>query len=130
MPIATTMKPYIDLDRHFGDWRDDFARDGYAVIKGAIPADRAEQYRQRGFDWIEKWGLGFKRDDPSTWKKDMIPVVRKGGKSAIGLCLGDRDSRRRADGPGMFHHSVGHEAFLWDIRQYVPEATHSSSVQV
>lgn len=81
MPIATRIKPYIDLDRDFGDWRDDFARDGYYVVKGAIPADRAEQYRQRGFNWIENWGLGFRRDDPSTWTKEHIPVVRKGGES-------------------------------------------------
>lgn len=80
MPIAIGTNPYIDLDRHFGDWRDEFARDGYYVVKGAVPAERAEQYRQRGFEWIEKWGLGFKRDDPSTWIKDKLPVVRKGGE--------------------------------------------------
>lgn len=116
MPIATGIKPYIDLDREFGDWRDDFARDGYAVIKAAIPAERAEQYRQRGFDWIEKWGLGFKRDDPSTWTKDHIPVVRKGGQWHVQSVMMWSGLTKT----GMFHHSIGHEAFLWDIRQYVP----------
>lgn len=118
MPIATAIKPYIDLDQDFGDWRDDFARDGYAVIKGAIPADRAEQYRQRGFKWMEGWNLGFKRDDPTTWTKDKLPVVRKGG----GCCqVGPQGPSLgvTTDSSGMFHHSIGHEAFLWDIRQSV-----------
>lgn len=31
----------------YGDWRDDLIRDGYAVIKGAIPLDRAQSYADR-----------------------------------------------------------------------------------
>lgn len=40
-------------DSKFGDWRDDLARDGYAVIKGAIPRERAEQYADKMFSWLE-----------------------------------------------------------------------------
>ncbi|KGB79146.2 hypothetical protein CNBG_4984 [Cryptococcus deuterogattii R265] len=86
----------INLNQHFGDWRDDLARDGFVILKGAIPRERALAYRQSFFDWVEKWGMGFDQKDTSTWVPEKIPVVRKGG---------------------MFHHSVGHEAFVWEVRQ-------------
>lgn len=40
-------------DAKFGDWRDDLARDGYAVIKGAIPRERADKYADQMFTWLE-----------------------------------------------------------------------------
>ncbi|KII95905.1 hypothetical protein PLICRDRAFT_96719 [Plicaturopsis crispa FD-325 SS-3] len=88
---------FIDLTgQTFGDWRDDLAVNGFAVIKSVVTPEKAQTYCDRAYQWIENWGLGFKRDDPSTWTADKIPVVRKGG---------------------MFHHSIGQEAFLWDLRQ-------------
>jgi hypothetical protein len=40
-------------DATFGDWRDDLARDGYAVIKGAIPKERADKYADQMYSWLE-----------------------------------------------------------------------------
>ena len=40
-------------DRRYGDWRDDLVRDGYAVIKGAIPRERALSYANRMYGLIE-----------------------------------------------------------------------------
>ena len=40
-------------DAKFGDWRDDLARDGYAVIKGAIPRERANKYADQMYSWLE-----------------------------------------------------------------------------
>jgi hypothetical protein len=40
-------------DATFGDWRDDLARDGYAVIKGAIPEERANKYADQMYSWLE-----------------------------------------------------------------------------
>ena len=40
-------------DAKFGDWRDDLARDGYAVIKGAIPRERADKYANQMYSWLE-----------------------------------------------------------------------------
>jgi hypothetical protein len=37
----------------FHDWRDDLARDGYAVVKGAIPPAKALHYADRMFSWLE-----------------------------------------------------------------------------
>ncbi|GAA5856546.1 hypothetical protein JCM8547_005858 [Rhodosporidiobolus lusitaniae] len=88
----------IDLSGPFpdGDWRNDLARDGYAIIRGAVPEERALSYRDRAYEWIAKFPLGFDRDDKSTWTQEHLPMTKKGG---------------------MFHHSIGHEAFLWELRQ-------------
>jgi hypothetical protein len=40
-------------DPKFGDWRDDLARDGYAVVKGAIPEAKALDYADRMYSWLE-----------------------------------------------------------------------------
>jgi hypothetical protein len=40
-------------DTKYGDWRDDLARDGYAVVKGAIPRDRADKYADKMYNWLE-----------------------------------------------------------------------------
>jgi hypothetical protein len=37
----------------FGDFRDDLKRDGYAVIKGAVPKDRADKYAEQMIQWLE-----------------------------------------------------------------------------
>jgi len=37
----------------FNDWRDDLVRDGFAVVKGAIPADRAASYVDELHTWLE-----------------------------------------------------------------------------
>lgn len=37
----------------FGDFRDDLIRDGYAVIKGAVPKDRADSYGSAFYDFLE-----------------------------------------------------------------------------
>lgn len=37
----------------YGDFRDDLLRDGFALVKGAIPRERANQYGNRMFQWLE-----------------------------------------------------------------------------
>lgn len=37
----------------YGDFRDDLIRDGYAVIKGAIPRERADKYADSMYSWLE-----------------------------------------------------------------------------
>lgn len=41
-------------DSKYGDWRDDLARDGYAVVKGAIPQERALKYADQMCSWLER----------------------------------------------------------------------------
>lgn len=42
----------LDFNQTYGDFRDDLIRDGYAVIKGAVPADRAAQYVDEVHDFL------------------------------------------------------------------------------
>lgn len=37
----------------FGDFRDDLIRDGFAVVKGAIPRDRADGYADKMYKSLE-----------------------------------------------------------------------------
>lgn len=38
---------------NYGDFRDDLLRDGFALVKGAIPRERAEHYGNQMFQWLE-----------------------------------------------------------------------------
>lgn len=65
----------------FADWRDDLARDGYAVVRGAVPRERALEYRDRAKHWLkERSGeSGFSWDKPETWTADKMPIHIVGG---------------------------------------------------
>jgi hypothetical protein len=49
----------ISGEVNFGDFRDDLARDGFAVVKGAVPRDRTEAYGNKFYDYLE--GLYVRR---------------------------------------------------------------------
>ncbi|KAF2092033.1 phytanoyl-CoA dioxygenase [Saccharata proteae CBS 121410] len=80
----------------YGDWRDDFARDGYAVIKGAIPIERAKGYQQRAFNWLKSFDTPLDLSDPSTWTEANLPVQSKINTFSA--------------------YCVSHESFMWDAR--------------
>jgi hypothetical protein len=40
-------------DPVYNDWRDDLIRDGFAVIKGAIPQQRVEKYAEQMYNLLE-----------------------------------------------------------------------------
>lgn len=40
-------------DVHYGDFRDDLLKNGYAVVKNAVPRDRALKYADEIHDWLE-----------------------------------------------------------------------------
>jgi hypothetical protein len=66
------------LDKaNFGDWRDELVTSGYTVIKGAVPRERALEARNQAFQWLEDFPLGFKREDPSTYKNEHLPNHHK-----------------------------------------------------
>ncbi|KDE08197.1 hypothetical protein MVLG_01676 [Microbotryum lychnidis-dioicae p1A1 Lamole] len=92
--------PYADLldKQHFGDCRDELRDQGFAVVKEAIPREKALQYRARAFDWLAGHGYGFKKDDPATHTQEYLPMHFKGG---------------------MYHggaYSMGQQQWVWDIR--------------
>ncbi|TKX19833.1 hypothetical protein C1H76_8031 [Elsinoe australis] len=77
-------------------WQADLARDGYAVVKGAVPKERAAQYAERMHEYLEGFGLGYDRNDRSTWKSECLPEINNKG-----MCL---------------DYAVAHEDFVWDVR--------------
>lgn len=53
--IEPTNKLYTRGTEHkYGDFRDDLIRDGFAVIKGAIPRDRADNYADQLYRFLEE----------------------------------------------------------------------------
>lgn len=42
-----------NIDFVYGDFRDDLVRNGFAVVKGAIPRERADAYADQMFSWLE-----------------------------------------------------------------------------
>ncbi|PYH47361.1 MFS transporter [Aspergillus saccharolyticus JOP 1030-1] len=93
---STKLQSSQKQETRYGDFRDDFFRDGYAVIKGALTPERAKEYQSRALDWLESFGLGFDRNDKSTWKKENLPQSWKGGM--------------------YLHFSAAHEKYVWDVR--------------
>lgn len=91
-------KLFNNPEEVFSDFRDHILRDGYAVVKGAVPRERAEKYAEEMYSYLEtfKGGLGFKRFDPSTYQEKFLPVINEKG-----MCSG---------------YGVNHEKFTWDIR--------------
>ncbi|GAA5885037.1 hypothetical protein JCM6882_007205 [Rhodosporidiobolus microsporus] len=79
----------------YGDWRDDIVNKGYAVVP-AMAVEKALAIRDRAHSWMEGMGLGYKRDDASTFVQEKLPVNMKGG---------------------MIHsYGIGHTDWVWDTR--------------
>jgi hypothetical protein len=81
----------------FGDWRDDFFRNGYYVVKGAVPRERADSYRQRMLDWLCKFDFGFDINDKTTWVQKHLPMMMKGGM--------------------ILNYCAAHEKWAWEARR-------------
>lgn len=79
-PLFIKPKDLVDFSgMTFGDWRDDFHRDGYIVIKSVISPERAAYYRDKQLQWLHNFELGFDENDESTWTAEHLPVSFKGG---------------------------------------------------
>lgn len=79
-----------------GDWRDDILEQGYVVVKGAIPRDRAASYQNKAYEWLKSFDPDLDIDKPSTWDASKLPVQT------------DRNT--------FEHYSVVHEKFMWEAR--------------
>lgn len=91
-------------------------RDGFCVVKGAISPEKAISYSEDIHEWLESFGLGYKRDDPSTIKEEHLPIISpKGMVQAYGapheVCRISCHIRSlSADG-----HLV-QQSFTWNVR--------------
>ncbi|KAF2073858.1 hypothetical protein CYY_004818 [Polysphondylium violaceum] len=83
------------FDDNWPQWRKDLYNNGWAIVKNAITRERAEQYRQRFWDWVEVHRPGAKRNDPKSWSQHTL------GADMF---------------HGIIHGNIAHEQFMWDIR--------------
>ncbi|GAQ35731.1 hypothetical protein AtubIFM55763_004565 [Aspergillus tubingensis] len=75
-----TVKDLVDFsDRHYGDWRDEFHKNGCVVIKNVISPERAKYYCDKQIEWLKSFELGFDENDESTWTTEHLPISFKGG---------------------------------------------------
>ncbi|KAL3449851.1 hypothetical protein BJX65DRAFT_316607 [Aspergillus insuetus] len=80
-----------------GHWCRDLEKNGFAVIKGAIPLESALEYQQKAREWLKSFGndeLDFEK--PDTWVARNLPV-----QSTINT---------------FSAYGVAHEKFMWDAR--------------
>jgi len=73
MPHATL----LDVNEKYGDWRDDLFKDGFAIIRNAVSPENAAGYVEQMTQWLEKFPLGFDRNDRSTWTEEHLPANMK-----------------------------------------------------
>lgn len=69
---------------------------GWTVVQGAIPREKADAHASAAYAYLESFGLGFDRNDRSTWVPEKMPHFYKGGL--------------------YVNYGVGHEQFIWDIK--------------
>jgi ectoine hydroxylase-related dioxygenase (phytanoyl-CoA dioxygenase family) len=87
------MKHYTDQE--FGAYKNQLDVDGYVVVKNVVSKERAKQFQDGFFDYLEHLNPHIKRTDPKTWRGDNFPHTNH----------------------GLFHHNnVGHIMPLWEAR--------------
>lgn len=79
MVRGTPVLHCLDENTKYGDFRDDLARDGYAVVKGVLSKEKCDAYIDDIHDWLESFGLGYNRHDPSTVKEECLPIIHQKG---------------------------------------------------
>ena len=63
----------------YGDWRDEFHKNGCVLIKGVVSPERAKYYQEKQIEWLHNFDLGFDENNPETWTQEHLPISFKGG---------------------------------------------------
>ena len=73
-------KDLVEFDPNtvYGDWRDEFHKNGCVLIKNVISPEKAQYYCDKQIEWLKKFDLGFDENDESTWTAEHLPVSFKG----------------------------------------------------
>ncbi|ETS76416.1 hypothetical protein PFICI_11803 [Pestalotiopsis fici W106-1] len=94
----TMQSPFPDiLSEDYPDFRAEISKNRFAVIKNAVPRERAIQYEAKAHAWLNSFEAGLDLDDPSTWLAENLPLANSIGSYA--------------------HYCVAHEKFVWEARQ-------------
>lgn len=72
--IQTLPSLTLNSQNQYGDWRDDFFKNGYYIFKGAISKEKAtEYYYKKTLDWLQSFDNGFDLNNKETWTKEHLP---------------------------------------------------------
>lgn len=52
------------IDVTYGDFRDELLKNGFAVVKGAVPRDRALKYADGIYEWLEGLYVSHRGSSP------------------------------------------------------------------
>ncbi|KAH8900433.1 hypothetical protein GQ53DRAFT_862578 [Thozetella sp. PMI_491] len=96
-PASVRVFSPFKLEGTYGDFRDQLVQQGYVVVKGAIPAERARNYQQQALDWLRSFDPALDINDSSTWNESKLPV--------------------QTDKNTYEAYGVVHERFMWEARQ-------------
>jgi hypothetical protein len=94
----STMLPSLEVNAQvqYGDWRDQFFKEGYYVFKNAVSPEKAtDYYYKKALDWLQSFDNGFDINNKETWVKEHLPQSFK--NMYLGYC-------------------AAHEKFMWDAR--------------
>jgi hypothetical protein len=65
-------------------------------------------------------GFGYKKDDPSTWKVENLPVIsEKGSESRPGVLNYSKIPPLTMPAPAstvIMHYGISHEDWVWKVR--------------
>lgn len=94
-PQATALPSlFVNSKRQYGDWRDDFFKNGYYIFKQAIAPEKAQNYYyKKAIDWIPSFDNGFDLNNKDTWTSEYLPKkhqehVRELLQCTREVCLG------------------------------------------
>ncbi|KAJ9113855.1 hypothetical protein QFC19_000048 [Naganishia cerealis] len=99
------------------NFMDDLTRDGFVVVRNVLPVTEAQKYAQKAEDWLEGFSLGYKRDDPATWKRENLPGNKRQvlyPPQSFKSCQSDIDVFFFSGIISNF--SIAHAQWVWDLK--------------
>mgnify|MGYP001658208892 CR=1 FL=1 len=86
----------LNAQNKYGDWRNDFFKNGYYIFKVAVSKEKAtEYYYKKSLDWLQSFDNRLDLNDMETLTKENLPQSFK--NMYIKYC-------------------AAHEKFMWDAQ--------------
>ena len=97
----------------YGDWRDEFHKNGCVLIKNVVSPERAKYYQEKQIEWLHNFDLGFDENNPETWTQEHLPISFKGGQVfTLAVHTGTKLTCSRM----YFAYASPHEKMAWEAR--------------
>ncbi|GAD97196.1 hypothetical protein ANI_1_2256104 [Paecilomyces variotii No. 5] len=78
------------------EWMKELRTKGWTVVPETISREKALKYADSAYSWLESWGYGYDRKDPSTRKAANLPFTHRSGIFS--------------------RYGIAHEQFVWDLK--------------